>query len=137
MVFHPTAIAAGYTPVLHAHTAQVAATITEIIAKIDPRTGQPTEEKPKTIKTGDSAIVKITPLRPVVLETFKEFPELGQICLERHGVAQWQPASSGKSPSRAKSRRQSQRRRLPPSSTFSRSPSLNSDDSAVFEQIRI
>ncbi len=85
VVFHPTAVAAGYTPVLHAHTAQVAATITEIVAKIDPRTGQPTEEKPKTIKTGDSAIVKITPLRPVVLETFKEFPELGRFALRDMG----------------------------------------------------
>ena len=85
VVFHPTAIAAGYTPVLHAHTAQVAATITEIVAKIDPRTGQPTEEKPKTIKTGDSAIVKITPLRPVVLETFKDYPELGRFALRDMG----------------------------------------------------
>ncbi|MDV3276973.1 MAG: translation elongation factor EF-1 subunit alpha [Nitrososphaerales archaeon] len=85
VVFHPTAIAAGYTPVLHAHTAQVAATITEIIAKIDPRTGQPTEEKPKTIKTGDSAIVRISPLRPIVLETFKDFPELGRFALRDMG----------------------------------------------------
>ncbi len=85
VVYHPTAIAAGYTPVLHAHTAQVAATISEIVAKIDPRTGQPTEEKPKTIKTGDSAIVKITPLRPVVLETFKDFPELGRFALRDSG----------------------------------------------------
>ncbi|MDG6915530.1 MAG: translation elongation factor EF-1 subunit alpha [Nitrososphaerota archaeon] len=85
VVFHPTAIAAGYTPVLHAHTAQVAATITEIVAKLDPRTGQPMEEKPKTIKTGDSAIVKITPLRPLVLETFKEFPELGRFALRDMG----------------------------------------------------
>ncbi len=85
VVFHPTAIAAGYTPVLHAHTAQVAATISEIIAKIDPRTGQPMEEKPKTIKTGDSAIVKITPLRPIVLETFKDFPELGRFALRDSG----------------------------------------------------
>ena len=85
VVFHPTAIAAGYTPVLHAHTTQVAATITEIVAKIDPRSGQPTEEKPKTIKTGDSAIVKIQPLRPVVLETFKEYPELGRFALRDMG----------------------------------------------------
>jgi elongation factor 1-alpha len=85
VVFHPTAIAAGYTPVLHAHTAQVAATISELVAKIDPRTGQPTEEKPKTIKTGDSAIVKITPLRPLVLETFKDYPELGRFALRDMG----------------------------------------------------
>jgi elongation factor 1-alpha len=85
VVFHPTAIAPGYTPVLHAHTAQVAATISEIVAKIDPRTGQATEEKPKTIKTGDSAIVKITPLRPIVMETFKEYPELGRFALRDMG----------------------------------------------------
>jgi elongation factor 1-alpha len=86
VVYHPTAIAAGYTPVLHCHTAQVAATITELVAKIDPRTGQPTEEKPKTIKTGDSAIVRIQPLRPLVIETFKEFPELGRYALRDMGA---------------------------------------------------
>jgi elongation factor 1-alpha len=86
VVHHPTAIAPGYTPVLHAHTAQVAATITDIEAKLDPRTGQPTEEKPKSIKTGDSAIVIIKPLRPVCIETFKEFPELGRFALRDMGT---------------------------------------------------
>ena len=86
VVHHPTAIAAGYTPVLHAHTAQVAATITEIEAKLDPRTGQPTEEKPKSIKTGDSAIVIIKPLRAVCIETFKEYPELGRFALRDMGT---------------------------------------------------
>jgi elongation factor 1-alpha len=86
VVYHPTAIAAGYTPVLHAHTAQVAATIKEIIAKVDPRTGQTIEEKPKSIKTGDSAIVRIAPLRPLCIETFKEFPELGRFALRDMGT---------------------------------------------------
>ena len=86
VVHHPTAIAPGYTPVLHAHTAQVAATITEIESKLDPRTGQPVEEKPKSIKTGDSAIVIIKPLRAVCIETFKEFPELGRFALRDMGT---------------------------------------------------
>ncbi len=86
VVFHPTAVAAGYTPVLHAHTAQVAATIVEIIAKIDPRTGQPTEEKPKSIKTGDSALIRLQPLRPLCIETFKEYPELGRFALRDMGT---------------------------------------------------
>ncbi len=86
VVFHPTAIAAGYTPVLHAHTAQVAATIKEIIARIDPRTGQPIEEKPKSIKTGDAALIRIEPLRPLCIETFKEFPELGRFALRDMGT---------------------------------------------------
>lgn len=86
VVYHPTALAAGYTPVLHAHTAQVAGTITEIVAKIDPRTGQPTEDKPKSIKTGDAALVRIQPLRPLCLETFKDFPELGRFAMRDMGT---------------------------------------------------
>ena len=34
VVYHPTAIAPGYTPVIHAHTTQGAATITELVSKI-------------------------------------------------------------------------------------------------------
>jgi elongation factor 1-alpha len=86
VVYHPTAIAAGYTPVLHAHTAQVAGTISELIAKMDPSTGQLTEQKPKTLKTGDVADVKIAPLRPLVLETYKEFPEMGRFALRDSGA---------------------------------------------------
>ena len=59
VVFHPTAIAAGYTPVMHAHTATTSATITELIQKIDARSGQVTQEKPDFLKTGDAALVKI------------------------------------------------------------------------------
>lgn len=86
VIFHPTALAPGYTPVLHAHTAQVAATITEFVAKIDPRSGQTVEEKPKFLKSGDSAIVKIRPVRPLCIETFKEFPELGRFALRDMGT---------------------------------------------------
>jgi|TARA_B100000315_G_scaffold8891_1_gene8757 elongation factor 1-alpha len=85
VVYHPTALAAGYTPVLHAHTAQVAGTITEIISKLDPRTGQPMEEKPKSVKTGDAALVRIQPLRSLCVETFKEFPELGRFAMRDMG----------------------------------------------------
>ena len=86
VIFHPTAMAPGYTPVLHAHTAQVAATITEFVAKIDPRSGQIVEENPKFLKSGDSAIVKIRPVRPLCIETFKEFPELGRFALRDMGT---------------------------------------------------
>lgn len=86
VIYHPTAVAPGYTPVLHAHTAQVAATITEFVAKIDPRSGQVVEESPKFLKSGDSAIVKIRPVRPLCIETFKEFPELGRFALRDMGT---------------------------------------------------
>ena len=86
IIHHPTAMAPGYTPVLHAHTAQVAATLSEFVAKIDPKTGGVVEEKPKFLKTGDAAIVRIKPVRPLAIETFKEFPEIGRFALRDMGT---------------------------------------------------
>jgi len=86
VIHHPTAMAPGYTPVLHAHTAQVAATLSDFVAKIDPKTGATVEEKPKFMKTGDAAIVKIKPVRPLAIETFKEFPEIGRFALRDMGT---------------------------------------------------
>ncbi|MEW6603629.1 MAG: translation elongation factor EF-1 subunit alpha [Thermoproteota archaeon] len=86
VIHHPTAIAPGYTPVLHTHTAQVAATISAFVSKIDPRTGATTEENPKFLKTGDAAIVKIKPVRPLPIETFKDFPEIGRFALRDMGT---------------------------------------------------
>ena len=86
VIHHPTAIAPGYTPVMHAHTAQVAATITEFVSKINPATGATDEENPKFLKVGDSAIVKIRPVRPTPIETFQEFPEMGRFALRDMGA---------------------------------------------------
>jgi elongation factor 1-alpha len=85
VVYHPTAIAAGYTPVLHAHTVQQATTIVEIIQKIDPRTGQVVEDHPKSIKTGDAALVRLKPLQPICIEVYKDFPEMGRFALRDSG----------------------------------------------------
>ena len=62
VIYHPTAIAAGYTPVLHYHTGQIACRFTELLKKIDPRTGQVVEENPSFLKTGDAAWVRMEPL---------------------------------------------------------------------------
>ncbi|MEK0326168.1 MAG: elongation factor 1-alpha, partial [Nitrosopumilus sp.] len=67
-------------------TAQAAGTIIELISKIDPRTGQPLEDKPKAIKTGDSAVVRIRPLKPFCIEEFKEYPELGRFAMRDMGM---------------------------------------------------
>jgi elongation factor 1-alpha len=45
------------------------------------RTGKVTEENPKFIKTGDSAIIKLVPTKPLCVETFKEFPALGRFAV--------------------------------------------------------
>jgi len=85
VVWHPTAIAVGYTPVIHIHTASVACRITEIVAKIDPRTGKELEKNPQFIKQGDIAIVKFKPIKPLVVEKYAEFPGLGRFAMRDMG----------------------------------------------------
>ena len=85
VLYHPTAIAPGYTPVMHIHTATVATSMIEFIQKIDPRTGQPIEDHPSFLKTGDSAVVKCKPTKPVVVEKYQEFPPLGRFALRDMG----------------------------------------------------
>src|SRR2546422_1056065 len=82
---HPSVITPGYTPVFHAHTAQVACTFEELQKKLDPKTGATKEEKPEFIKTGDAAIVKIRPTKPMVIEPAKNFPQLGRFAIRDMG----------------------------------------------------
>ncbi len=82
---HPTAITVGYQPVIHCHTAQVACSVLEIIKKIDPKTGQGMAEKPDFIKTGDVAVVKFKPTKPMVAEKASDFPQLGRFAIRDMG----------------------------------------------------
>ncbi|MEM4726720.1 MAG: elongation factor 1-alpha, partial [Candidatus Bathyarchaeia archaeon] len=86
IIYHPTAIAQGYTPVLHIHTAQVAVRFAELLEKLDPRTGQVIEKNPAYLRTGDAAIVRFEPLRPVAMEVFKDFPQLGRFAIRDMGT---------------------------------------------------
>ena len=86
IIYHPTAVAAGYTPVLHYHTGQVACKFTELIRKLDPRTGQVVEEKPTFLKTGDGAVVRMEPLHPIAVEAYTDFPELGRFAVRDMGT---------------------------------------------------
>ncbi len=83
---HPSAITIGYTPVLHCHTAQVAGTITAILKKLDPKTGQVAAENPDFIKAGDAAIVTIKPAKPLCIEKVKEIPQLGRFAIRDMGM---------------------------------------------------
>ncbi len=83
---HPTAIAPGYTPVIHAHTGHMACKMVSIEKKLDPRTGQVIEENPSFIRKGEAAIVKFQPLKPFVIEKYSEFPPLGRFAVRDMGI---------------------------------------------------
>lgn len=78
---HPGQIENGYCPVLDCHTAHIACKFTEIQCKIDRRTGKAIEEEPKFVKNGDSALIILTPTKPMVCESFAEYPPLGRFAV--------------------------------------------------------
>ena len=85
VIWHPTVIAQGYTPVIHAHTAQVAAKFSELIKKLDQKTGAVIEDNPKFLKRNEAAIVKLQPLKKLCIEKYEEFPELGRFAVRDMG----------------------------------------------------
>merc|ERR1712083_947000 len=78
---HPGQVSNGYSPVLDCHTAHIACKFAEIKEKVDRRTGESTEDNPKFIKSGDAAIVTLTPSKPMCVEPFSEFPPLGRFAV--------------------------------------------------------
>ncbi len=85
VLYHPTAITVGYTPVFHAHTAQVACKIKKILKKIDPWTGEVIEENPEFLKTGDVAIVVVEPTKPFVIEKKEKIPQMASFAIRDMG----------------------------------------------------
>jgi len=78
---HPGQISAGYSPVLDCHTAHIACKFAELIEKIDRRSGKKMEDNPKFVKTGDAAIVKLIPSKPMCVESYNEYPPLGRFAV--------------------------------------------------------
>jgi len=78
---HPGQVSNGYSPVLDCHTAHIACKFAEIQQKVDRRTGKATEDSPKFIKSGDAAIVKLVPSKPMCVESFSEYPPLGRFAV--------------------------------------------------------
>lgn len=74
---HPGQISAGYAPVLDCHTSHIACKFVELVEKIDRRSGKKLEDAPKFVKSGDAAIVKLVPQKPMVVESFSNYPPLG------------------------------------------------------------
>jgi elongation factor 1-alpha len=78
---HPGQICKGYTPVLDCHTAHIACKFSELLTKVDRRTGKELEKEPKAIKSGDAAMVLMLPTKPMCVESFAEYPPLGRFAV--------------------------------------------------------
>merc|ERR1719447_2496967 len=78
---HPGEIGNGYSPVLDCHTAHIACKFEELQEKIDRRSGKKLEDFLKKVKSGDAAIVRMTPSKPMCVEAFSAYPPLGRFAV--------------------------------------------------------
>merc|ERR1719261_1719738 len=69
---HPGEIRKGYSPVLDCHTAHIACKFEEMVEKIYRRSGKKLEDNPEKVKSGDAAIVKMVPSKPMCVEAFSD-----------------------------------------------------------------
>jgi len=78
---HPGEIRKGYSPVVDCHTAHIACKFEELVEKIDRRSGKKMEDNPEKVKSGDSAIVKMKPSKPMCVEAFSDYAPLGRFAV--------------------------------------------------------
>jgi elongation factor 1-alpha len=82
---HPDKIRVGYTPVVYCHTACGSCKFVELKSRIDRKSGEEIEAQPKFLRVGDTAIVKLVPLKNMSCETFYDYPLLGRLILRDIG----------------------------------------------------
>ena len=78
----PKAVSVGYTPVFHAHTAQVAVKFMDLLEKTN-KNGK--EANPSFLKTGDACLIRFQPTKPMAIEQMDKFPELSRFAIRDMG----------------------------------------------------
>ncbi|XP_028675959.1 HBS1-like protein isoform X2 [Erpetoichthys calabaricus] len=78
-------ITKGFPVLLHFQTVTEPATIRKLVSILHKSTGEVLKKKPKCLTKGQNALVEIQTQRPVALELYKDFKELGRFMLRYVG----------------------------------------------------
>jgi len=77
---HPKQVKESSTIIVDCHSGQVECKI-NILEKFDRKTGEVVKKNPTGIENGEAALVELTPIKPMVVEKFEDYPSLGRISL--------------------------------------------------------
>eukprot|EP01112_Ceratiomyxa_fruticulosa_P004623 TRINITY_DN15158_c0_g1_i2.p1 TRINITY_DN15158_c0_g1~~TRINITY_DN15158_c0_g1_i2.p1 ORF type:complete len:468 (-),score=74.66 TRINITY_DN15158_c0_g1_i2:30-1433(-) len=75
---HSNGVKVGYTPNFFFHCTHLPCKIVEIVMKLDQRSGRELSDLPNIIKSGEAAIVKISPLKLLCVSPYSEVSALGR-----------------------------------------------------------
>lgn len=82
---HPSIICAGYSAVLHIHSAVEEMTIAKLLAEVDKKTGKAKHKYPKFVKPGMKVLAQISTSMPICIEPYTVFPQLGRFMIRDEG----------------------------------------------------
>ncbi|KAM9315954.1 HBS1-like protein [Gastrophryne carolinensis] len=78
-------ITQGFPVIIHYQTVSEPATIRRLISVLHKSTGEVIKKKPKCLTKGMNAIIELQTQRPIALELYKDFKELGRFMLRYSG----------------------------------------------------
>ncbi|PWZ02022.1 hypothetical protein BCV70DRAFT_157692 [Testicularia cyperi] len=82
---HRNIICAGYSAVMHCHTASQECSLAALLHYYDKKTGKKSRKGPQFAKKGMKIIALVELAGPVCVERFKDYPQLGRFTLRDEG----------------------------------------------------
>lgn len=82
---HKSIICAGYSAVIHIHSAVEEFTIAQLLAELDKKTGKAKRKHPKFVKPGMKCLVRLRTNQPICVEPYDIFPQLGRFMIRDEG----------------------------------------------------
>jgi len=82
---HKNIITAGYSAVMHVHTASEEVQLSALLHYFDKKTGRKSKKPPQFAKRGQKVVALVETTGPVCVEKFKDYPQLGRFTLRDEG----------------------------------------------------
>ena len=82
---HKPILSAGYTAVIHVHTAVEEISIDDLVSVLNKKTKKPSSRKPTFVRKGDIVTVRISLAKPICMELFSKLQQLGRFTVRDEG----------------------------------------------------